>query len=143
MVPMSWENPFAKFLSEANAEIGTIQRLAKVGTEHSEDDRLVTILEHRNFVFDIVSRIEVLAAAFERLVSCSNCMFAQTRADYWLMQNKMAIRVNPPLSIQMRCGGSANAPIVKRKHWQHLHIMSSARFHPCSAIRSRSRRNHH
>ena len=67
MMVMHWKNPFESFLNSAHSEMRKVQPEPEVRTDGNLLPRFVTICERRNFVFDVVDRIEVLSTAFERL----------------------------------------------------------------------------
>jgi hypothetical protein len=66
-MPSAWMNPFAQFLNAAHSAFRKIPQQPEVHTDADLLPKFVEKYEHRRFVFDIVDRVETLAASFDRL----------------------------------------------------------------------------
>ncbi len=77
-----WTNPFTLFLRNAHAAYRTIPRQPEIHTDPSLHSSFKLVSEDRRFVFDIVDRIEAVAAAFDRLhVLCKMYLRSQDKTD--------------------------------------------------------------
>ncbi len=81
----AWQNPFTAFLETAKEHRSRIPSEPDVSTDPSLVPYFVELTEQRNFVFDVVDRVETLATAFDRLHNLSE---ANKRA-YKLMHDLM------------------------------------------------------